>query len=188
METVLEPGYLRSDAWYVSNYTKVPDFRKLASNQLIISFRNQTWIQPESFSIKLESNLNHVSIQPDRPTVQPERDFVQPSEFRSVKPNAKTSHDNLKVGLTGSQIQKSVQRRKVGVQVRRRMVLRAPVPRGRRLRRTLSSRLRHGAGSTLGTCTSTARWCRFHWFWIDSWKNVAKRIYFNLAASKLMSC
>ena len=49
-----------------------------------------------------------------------------------------------------------------GRQVRRRMVLRAPVPRGRRLRRTWSSRLRHGAGSTLGTCTSTARWCRFH--------------------------
>ena len=41
-----------------------------------------------------------------------------------------------------------------GRQVRRRMVLRAPVPRGRRLRRTWSSRLRHGAGSTLGTCTS----------------------------------
>ena len=49
-----------------------------------------------------------------------------------------------------------------GRQVRRRLVLRAPVPRGRRLRRTWSSRLRHGAGSTLGTCTSTARWCRFH--------------------------
>ena len=42
-----------------------------------------------------------------------------------------------------------------GRQVRRRMVLRAPVPRGRRLRRTWSLRLRHGAGSTLGTCTST---------------------------------
>ena len=63
--------------------------------------------------------------------------------------------------------------------VRRRLVLRAPVPRGRRLRRTRSLRLRHGAGSTRGTCTSTARWCRFHWFWIDSSKNVAKRIYFN---------
>ena len=47
--------------------------------------------------------------------------------------------------------------------VRRRLVLRAPVPRGRRLRRTRSLRLRHGAGSTRGTCSSTARcWCRFH--------------------------
>ena len=46
--------------------------------------------------------------------------------------------------------------------VRRQLVLRAPVPHGRRLRRSWSSRLRHGAGNTLGTCTSTARWCRFH--------------------------
>ena len=44
-----------------------------------------------------------------------------------------------------------------GRQVRRRLVLRAPVPRGRRLRRTWSSRLRHGAGSTLGTCTAMAQ-------------------------------
>ena len=41
--------------------------------------------------------------------------------------------------------------------VRRRLVLRAPVPRGQRLRRTRPLRLRHGAGSTRGTCSSTAR-------------------------------
>ena len=46
--------------------------------------------------------------------------------------------------------------------VRRRGVLRAPVPRGRRLRRTRSLRLRHGAGSTRGTCTNVQCWCRFH--------------------------
>ena len=41
-----------------------------------------------------------------------------------------------------------------GCRVRRRLVLRAPVPRGRRLRGTRTSRLRHGARSTRGTCTS----------------------------------
>ena len=41
-----------------------------------------------------------------------------------------------------------------GGRVRRRLVLRAPVPRGRRLRGTRTSRLRHGARSTRGTCTS----------------------------------
>ena len=46
----------------------------------------------------------------------------------------------------------------------RRLVLRAPVPRGRRLRGTRTLRLRHGARvSTHGTCTSTARWRKFHW-------------------------
>ena len=47
--------------------------------------------------------------------------------------------------------------------VRRRLVLQAPVPRGRRLRGTRTLRLRHGARvSTHGTCTSTARWSKFH--------------------------
>ena len=49
-----------------------------------------------------------------------------------------------------------------GGRVRRRLVLRAPVPRGRRLRGTQTLRLRHGARvSTRGTCTSTARWRKF---------------------------
>ena len=50
-----------------------------------------------------------------------------------------------------------------GGRVCRRLVLRAPVPRGRRLRGTRTLRLRHGARvSTHGTCTSTARWRKFH--------------------------
>ena len=49
-----------------------------------------------------------------------------------------------------------------GGRVCRRLVLRSPVPRGRRLRGTRSLRLRHGARSTRGTCTSIARWCTFH--------------------------
>ena len=60
MKAVFEPGYLRSDAWYVSNYTKGSGFpetgvkpRYQQSNQIVFG---QTGIQPNCVLRRIRFN------------------------------------------------------------------------------------------------------------------------------------